>query len=151
MSIARSDLARTCGLLVCAGLLLGGCGGKSRTMVSATSTTTSSAHATSGASATPRTAVVATRAELIAQADPVCRKANTELAATSRGKTTAALAAGVVKNETIERRAGRELGALKPPKALAPAYRRMLFIRTSLANRLGELAAIVERSSTNPL
>jgi hypothetical protein len=155
MLFDRRGAVFLCALLASAVLLLAGCGGKSSTAGSAATGTSASATsndtstAASGASSSSGTAASA----FIAQADTICGKANVLLARSSRakGRTTAELAAAVVANETIERKAAAELAGLMPPTTLAPAWKRLLNDRRALADELGNLAAAVKRESQEAL
>jgi hypothetical protein len=84
--------------------------------------------------------------QFIAQADAICHKSNEQLARSHvKSKEPAVVAAAIVRNETIERRALGELARLTPPAELAPAWGKMLGYRRSLAGGLGNLAAAVRR------
>jgi hypothetical protein len=128
--------------LVTLTLAAAGCGGKS-------DTSSSTIKSTSTAAATQQTTPPAAKGsdgQFIAQADAICKKANVRLAHSGpKGEKTAELVAGVVENETIERKAVAELGGLKPPAALVSAWTKLLGDRRGLANGLGNLAAATKR------
>jgi hypothetical protein len=129
-----------------------GCGGKAQTTGSAASATRSSARTSSDTSTAPHASPIVTRAQLVAQANAICRKENAALAdANVTGKSPHEIADAVVRNESIEREAVRELSRLTPPSAVAVDYLTMLEERTSLANLLSDLAAAVLRNSVDPL
>jgi hypothetical protein len=85
----------------------------------------------------------------MAQADAICRKANTRLAKThAKSRTAEGIAVAAVENEKIERTTVGELAKIKPPAELAAAWAKLLGIRRSLANRLGDFAAALRRGET---
>jgi hypothetical protein len=125
-----------------------GCGGKSD-VSSSVGKSTSTAAETGQTSAS-----VSAKSEqsFIAQADAICRTSNVRLAhSKAKGEKTAELVAGVIANETIERKALAELGGLSPPPGLASVWKKMLGDRRDLANGLGNLAAATKREDQTAL
>ena len=116
-----------------------GCGGKS----DVSSSSGAGAGTPSGGRKTaPRPAV--SKRQFVAQADAICRRVNAELADSRvKGERPAELAALIVRNEAIERKAAGELARLTPPPGLASDWARLLGYRRSLATQLGEFAAAV--------
>lgn len=89
------------------------------------------------------------RTAFIARADAICRETNVKLAQTkSKGESPEQVAATVVENETIERKANGRLAKLTAPASLAAAWRKMLGYRRVLADQLGSLAAAARSHST---
>ena len=100
----RLGLVCTCAIVAWAASLLVGCEVKARTTSSAAPASASSARTSSDASSRPHASPIATRAQLVAQADAICRKQNTALAAANvAAKSSNEIADAVVGNETIER------------------------------------------------
>jgi hypothetical protein len=144
--------ARPSPVLICTALVVAvfaGCGGKSST----TSSTTSAAslHTATGSNLGKSS----TARQLIAMADAICRESKAQLVRSDKRfygekhrQQRAELAAHVVRNETIERRTTGELAKLTPPSDLAPAFGKIVEYKRSLANQLGDLAALVRRGAT---
>jgi hypothetical protein len=131
-------------VLVLAGLA--GCGGGAkRTSAAGKVASSSSSRAASATSSGDSS--VSTR-DFIAHADAICREANATLARTPKAESRAQVAAAVVANETIERKADGRLAQLTPPAALASRWSRMLGYRRVLANQLGALAAATRTNAT---
>ncbi len=151
MLFDRRRLASLCVAFMFAAFTLAGCGGKS----SAGNSSISSASATSKSASSStdtgrRSGIDSSEKQFIALADPVCRKISTELARSSRVTVTPqapGFAAGLIKNETIERRGNVGLAKLTPPLTLRPEWRKMLGYRRVLANQLGAYAAAIERKA----
>jgi hypothetical protein len=151
MLLDRRGGAFICAMLASALFLLAGCGGKSSSAgnpsASSSSTSSGTTSASTGASGTSSPPL---SKQFIAQADPICRKANSLLARSSaKGKKAPELAEAVVVNETIERKTAAALAKLSPPPALASGWAKMLGYRRALANELGTLAAAVKREDSS--
>jgi hypothetical protein len=138
--------ALTC-VIVLAGAPLAGCGSKTASTVRQP---TSSASADAGsAGAGTSTGEALSRSSLIAHADAICRETNAKLARTqAKGEGPEQVAAAVVENETIERKANGALAKLTPPAELASSWKKMLGYRRSLADQLGSLAAASRNHAT---
>jgi hypothetical protein len=152
MLFDRHRTGPLCAVLASVALLLAGCGRKSTTAGSAATGTSPGATSSGTSTAAPSTSSSsppgASAAAFIAQADPICRKANVLLAQSSaKGKNAAELAAAVIVNETVERKAATELAKLTPPSGLASVWVKMLNYRRELANALGNAAVAVKREA----
>jgi hypothetical protein len=129
-------------LLVLVVLPTVGCGGGSSTAAPARKNA-SSAEANKSTPPGPSAA----KSRFIEQADAVCGRLNTELAARKpKKKGVAALIEVVPGNIALEHKALRELGALTPPHALARDWERILGYRKTLAS---ELATLVQDAKHN--
>jgi hypothetical protein len=123
-----------------------GCGGAS----SSSSATNSSAAATSAA--TPAGGSTAngaqlSKAQLIAQADAICQRLNTELVATkAKGTGTQDIVRDVPHHVALERSSLAELVKLDPPGSLAKDWQQVLEQRGKLA---AELAQLVKAAKNN--
>jgi hypothetical protein len=125
---------------------LGGCGGGAKTTSAAGKATSSSTSSDAPGKAADSSG--STRG-FIARADAICRETNAKLARTQpKGESPDQVAAAVVENETIERKANGRLAQLTPPATLAPTWSKMLGYRRSLANQLGSLAAATRNHAT---
>jgi hypothetical protein len=81
--------------------------------------------------------------QLIAKADAICRRLNTELARLeSKGLSTSEIAGAVPAHVTLERAALQELSKLTPPAALAGDWRQVIADRQTLAEELVELGRV---------
>jgi len=146
-----------CVMLVSATFLLAGCGGKSSTGTASagSSGTSKTAKPAETDASSSQPGADASRKQFIARADPICRRFNVELARSSakgkggigNGRERAAYVAGLLKNETIERRANSELARLAQPPALTADWGEMLADRRLLAKQLGELATALVRKN----
>jgi hypothetical protein len=129
-------------------LAASGCGGKSDVSGSISKSTSTTAE--TGQTSAPVSAE--SEQPFIAQADAICHTSNVRLAhAKAKGEKTAELVAGVIANETIERKALAELGGLRAPPALASVWKKILGDRRGLANGLGNLAAATKREDQTAL
>jgi hypothetical protein len=136
-------------LLVLVTTLTAGCGGGGSTATSTragtpTTATTSSAPTTSS---TPLPRGPLSRAELVAQADAICKRVNAEIQlqkSQSRGRQeTERLAQH---NLTVERTALTSLAKLHSTKSVEPGWRRVLSDRRTLEDELGELVDNLRRN-----
>jgi hypothetical protein len=124
-------------LAILAALMAAGCGGGS------------SKTEPSGSSRPPGESV--TVARLIAQADPICRRLNVELAAAARARSSVALATSALRNAALERTAVAELSKLTPPAALAQDWRQILEYRRTLAEELVKLGGYAKANDTQAI
>lgn len=150
MLLHRRSTLSICAALALAAVVLTGCGGKSSADRSHSrgdgAATARSTQASSTRTVAPTESPVDPQGRsFVAQADPLCRETNQQLARSSaQGKSKGPdLVAALIRNETIERRAMGRLAKLTPPAGLVPDWRKMLRYRQSLADQLGRLAAAV--------
>jgi len=88
----------------------------------------------------------------IAQADPICKRFNQELAANKGGNhTMQEIARRTPPNVAIERRAIAELEKLAPPSELRQTWRRVLAYRRTLAAQLVTLTSAAKHNDTAKL
>lgn len=80
---------------------------------------------------------------LIAAADAICRRLNSEIARSDKGAREIVRVARL--NEALENRAVKELSKLEPTPVLASEWRKFLTLRAALAHELGVLAAAARR------
>jgi hypothetical protein len=109
-----------------------GCGGSSKTEPS-------------GSSRPPSKSAAVAR--LIAQADPICRRLNVELAAASRASHVA-IATSALRHAALERAAVAELSKLTPPASLANDWRQIIKYRRTLAEELVKLGGYAKANDT---
>jgi hypothetical protein len=106
-----------------------GCGGGSSTAAPAQGSSTAATSAATGA-----------QAQFITQADSVCRRINSEIAAIKAKSTSAAEVIRVVpRTLAIEQGGAAALERLTAPGSLASAWQRMLAYRRELARELEQL------------
>jgi hypothetical protein len=84
---------------------------------------------------------------LIAQADPICRRLNVELAAASRASHVA-IATSALRHAALERAAVAELSKLTPPASLANDWRQIIKYRRTLAEELVKLGGYAKANDT---
>jgi hypothetical protein len=130
--------------IICASIVLAalaaGCGGGAK--ATGTASRASSSVASGAGSDTNAPPNAGPKATFIVRAEGICRHTNAQLANTKpKGASPEQVAAAVIQNETIERKANGLLAKLSPPGSLAANWRKMLGYRRSLANQLGSLAA----------
>jgi hypothetical protein len=119
--------APTCLVLLAAALAASGCGSGSP---STASTRTSSFTA----------AKVLSRAQVIAQADAICRQLNVQLRAhVGSGESPRQLAQEIPPRVTLEQRSVQELGKLAAPSSVASALQTIVVYRRALAQELAQL------------
>jgi hypothetical protein len=120
-------------LFTVSALATAGCGGSS--------TKTPSSGATQAASTSTGTAPL-TRGELIAKADAICYRVNTERAS-NRIRSNASIATSVPRVAAYEREAFAELSRLVPPASMASDWKQLVAAATALAadtKKVGEYA-----------
>jgi hypothetical protein len=124
------------------GLVVSGCGSSSKSVHSSPATATTT---TTAASSRPSSS-------FIARADVICARANAQIIALdARGSSTAEVERVIPRTIAIERRGVDRLATLKPPAALASAWRSMLADRRELANMLGTLLDAARRNDGGSL
>ncbi|HEY5194245.1 MAG TPA: hypothetical protein VIJ39_10295 [Solirubrobacteraceae bacterium] len=153
-------------MLVAVALAIAGCGGSGKTGSTDTSSTNAgstgvtTATTTTGASSSPSTVHLGSgpplaASQLVAKADSICARLNTELAA----------AKDVVQNQedvvrvaaqrgALEQRAIAELSKLTPPSSIAKDYEQIVTARQALleqTKKLGEEAAAGNVSAEAPV
>jgi hypothetical protein len=145
-----SFIWRAAPVLAALALAAGGCGGGSGSAAadrsgasdnSRSTTTTASAGRTS---ATPSDAQA--KARLVAQADTICKRVNTEIeAVVPKNQSRKEVLRVVPRNVGIEQRGLRELEKLTPPASFAADWRKMLGYRRVLAEELAGFVADEKR------
>lgn len=138
-------------VLALAAGLLAGCGGGSGTSKTSASSasTTSGSQGSSQANSTP---APLSSAELIARADPICRRVNAEIAASKpKSASPAEILRVVPGNAALEKRAVAALQRLKPPRALTGDWTTILADRRMLAEQLVELVGAAQKNDVTTL
>lgn len=77
---------------------------------------------------------------MIAKADAICRRVNSQLAAAPPGVAASQIARSAPRNAALELRAVTDLNKLTPPPALAGDWQQMIAYRQTLADDLLKLA-----------
>jgi hypothetical protein len=101
-----------------------------------------------GSSGPPSESAAAAR--LIAQADPICRRLNVELAAAARASHVA-IATSALRNAVLERTAVAQLSKLTPPASLAQDWRQILRYRRTLAEELVKLGGYAKANDAQAI
>jgi hypothetical protein len=124
----RPRLASACTVLALA-LTFGGCGGSSHVAPAASRSGDNSAVNSSAA-----------EAELVGNADAICKRVDAVLVTSGRGShDLPAIARSASRNAALERAALAELDKLKPPASLARDWGQIIAYRRTLARELIEL------------
>lgn len=134
------------GLLVGAIAVTGCSGGKGPDSEASTTSSAPSrpAQANRPASSPDRTAPLS-KSQLIAKADSICRRMNTEFAAHEpRNQSIGESARIVPRRVAVEQRVVLELSRLTPPSAIARDLQRVVDFRKTLADELAELAHVAK-------
>jgi hypothetical protein len=132
-ALARRNAISALALVACLATIAG-CGGGS-------STSGTQAKTTATIPSTPA------NAQFIGQADSICRRLNTELAAVQpKSKTLAEILRVVPRNLALERTGLTELEKLAPPSSLEDNWRQMLGYRRTLAAELAQFVSIAKQN-----
>jgi hypothetical protein len=129
-------------LAVLAVLVSAGCGGNT----ASTGSTTSAASHKTPAVATSAAAKSRDGARLIARADAICRRLNSQVIASGGPHTAEEIVRLVPKNAALERMANADLQRLGPPPALGRGWRAFLSFRRKLVTELDALVAAKRRN-----
>ena len=131
---------------------LAGCGGGSASTGSSASSkvaTASAASTTSTAAQTGAKLDAVSRAQFVASAGAICKRANAELTAVTPKSASFAEILRIVPGRVVsERKAALELSALKPPAALSQDWRLLVAYRHTLAGELAQLVTAAEKKDT---
>jgi hypothetical protein len=132
-----------------AGPLIAGCGGGSTPAHTATSARSATVAKASGSKAS------LTRDQLIAAAEPICRRLDRALSATENAKPSAdanARMREIVRidpsHAVLEQKVATELAKLSPPPSLAHDWAQIVSYRSRLAGELARLARAAARKDT---
>lgn len=134
--------------LVMVAVSAGGCGGGSHTTSStapANATTPTASNA--AASRAPRSDPGLQ--QIIAKADPICRRLDSELAATEpKSLALAEVARQAPRRAALEQASVADLDKLVPPAAIARDWRQIIAYRRTLADELLELGRLAKAKDT---
>jgi hypothetical protein len=131
-----------------AGALTTGCGGSSKPRTAIP--------VRSGPAAKTRSDASLTRGQLIAEAEPICKRLDAELSATENVKQSAdpklrmsEIARIDPGHAALEQKAADELDRLKPPRSLAHDWAQIVSYRHRLASELASLARAAAHKDMN--